>query len=139
MYDEAVGNPQLHAVRLHDIHILAPGFDLAGPTRKAVKELEHRVVCNGIPEVIAVYESVQTFHDDVKEWVQSGKSGILSVTHHPSPMAVRHATRRLAAQLRAARGPAWHRPKAGRTPNTGPAAWRLTGSPPAPPTPPAPP
>src|SRR5262245_14352004 len=102
MYDEAVGTLQPHAVRLHDLHILAPGFDLAGPTRKAIKELEHRIVGNGIPEVIAVYESVQTFHDDVKKWVQWGKSGILSVTHHPSPMAVPHAAWRLAAQLRAA-------------------------------------
>jgi hypothetical protein len=46
-----------------------PGFKLAGPTRKAVEELEDRIVGDRIPEMITIYETVQTIHDDVEEWV----------------------------------------------------------------------
>src|ERR1700688_2140028 len=88
MHDEAVGTLQAHAVTLHGLHIIVPRFELAGPTRKAVEELEHCIVGDGIPEMIAIYESVQTIHDDVEEWVQSRKSRVLFATHYPSPMGL---------------------------------------------------
>ena len=55
MHDEAVGTLQAHAVALHDLHMRVPGFKLTGPTRKAVKELEHCIIGDGIPEMIAIY------------------------------------------------------------------------------------
>src|SRR5437773_6990077 len=88
MHDEAVGTLQAHAVALHGLHIVVPRFELAGPTRKAVEELEHCIVGDGIPEMIAIYESVQTIHDDVEEWVQWGKSRVPFATHYPSPMGL---------------------------------------------------
>src|SRR5438093_2879415 len=88
MHDEAVGTLQAHAVALHGLHIVVPRFELAGPTRKAVEELEHCIVGDGIPEMIAIYESVQTIHDDVEEWVQWGKSRVLFATHYQSPMGL---------------------------------------------------
>src|SRR5260370_9224316 len=86
MHDEAVGTLQAHDVALHGIEIVVARIELAGPTRKAVEELEHCIVGDGIPEMITVYESVQTIHDDVEEWVQRGKSRVLFATHYPSPM-----------------------------------------------------
>src|SRR6266496_394114 len=45
---------------LHGLHIVVPRFELAGPTRKAVEELEHCIVGDGIPERIAIYEVERT-------------------------------------------------------------------------------
>src|SRR5579862_2853059 len=88
MHNEALGTLQAHPVALQGLHIVVPRFELAGPTRKAVEELEHCIVGDGIPEMIAIYESVQTIHDDVEEWVQWGKSSVLFATHHRSPMGL---------------------------------------------------
>src|SRR5262245_7323609 len=90
MHDEAVGTLQAHAVVLHGLHIAVPRFELAGPTRKVVEELEHSIVGDGIPEMIAiyVYESAQPNHADGEGWVSWGKPRVLFATHYPPPMGL---------------------------------------------------